>query len=150
MSLPAVVLHEEYVLLVDDSRTALAMMQQTLNNLGMTHGSLNHLRYRHWPGLKNGINRENRPLILLFPILKCREWMGFTFTRNLRGMPSYENAKIILHSSMSNPTNRLKAEEAGADDFVAKFAPNELAEHIFQRVRAGTVRRRLLYTPGGT
>ncbi|MDO9067821.1 MAG: response regulator, partial [Deltaproteobacteria bacterium] len=55
---------------------------------------------------------------------------GFTFTRTLRENSNYKHFKIILHSSMSNPSNRLKAEQAGANRFVAKFDPDSLSEEI--------------------
>jgi two-component system, chemotaxis family, chemotaxis protein CheV len=55
---------------------------------------------------------------------------GFTFTRTLREHSDYTHLKVVLHSSMSNPSNQLKAEQAGANKFVAKFDPDSLSEEI--------------------
>lgn len=135
------------VLLVDDSRTALAMMQQTLTHLGMTHSSQSSaVQALSW--LEEREQRGEPAFDLVISDIEMPGMDGFTFTRSLRSMPSYEKTKIILHSSMSNPTNRLKAEEAGADDFVAKFAPNTLAEHIFKALERSD--DDLFITPGET
>ena len=63
---------------------------------------------------------------------------GFTFTRTLRDHSNYKHLKVILHSSMSNPSNRLKAEQAGANKFVAKFDPDSLSEEIFSLVESNS------------
>jgi two-component system, chemotaxis family, chemotaxis protein CheV len=124
-------LKDHSILLVDDSRTALAMMQQTLNHLGMAHRSQSSAV--HALAWLEERDKQGEPAFdLIISDIEMPGMDGFTFTRSLRSMPSYEKTKIILHSSMSNPTNQLKAKEAGADDFVAKFAPNELAKHILQ------------------
>lgn len=137
------------ILLVDDSRTALAMMQQTLNHLGMTHTSQpSAVHALAW--LEERDQRGEPAFDLIISDIEMPGMDGFTFTRNLRSMPAYEKTKIILHSSMSNPTNRLKAEEAGADDFVAKFAPNELAEHIFTVLELEQSDDDFFITPGET
>ena len=48
---------------------------------------------------------------------------GSTLVRTIRENPAFRDLKIMLHSSMSNPTNQIKATQVGADDFVAKFDP---------------------------
>lgn len=142
-------LKDRSILLVDDSRTALAMMQQTLTNVGMTHSSqpsaINALAW-----LEERDSRGEPPFDLIISDIEMPGMDGFTFTRSLRSMPSCAATKIILHSSMSNPTNRLKAEEAGADDFVAKFAPNTLAEHVFKVLELGQSDNDFFVSPGGT
>lgn len=128
---------ETSILLVDDSRTALLMMEQTLDKLGFRHTSqssatqaLSFLQSREQQGTP--------PFDLIISDIEMPGMDGFSFTRALRTLPSYNLCKVILHSSMSNPTNRLKAEEAGANDFVAKFDPNTLTEHIFRILGHGT------------
>ncbi len=119
------------VILVDDSRTALTMMQQTLDKLGLGHTSFPSA-VQALAFVEERAKQGQPPFDLVISDIEMPGMDGFTFTRSLRNLPSYANTMIILHSSMSNPTNRLKAEEAGANDFVAKFDPNTLAEHIFK------------------
>ncbi len=120
------------ILLVDDSRTALTMMEQTLDRLGFEHAS--HLSaVQALASLEAAEEKgEHGEYDLIISDIEMPGMDGFTFTRSLRNLPSYHKTKVILHSSMSNPSNRLKAEEAGADDFVAKFSPNTLSEHVLK------------------
>ncbi len=120
------------ILLVDDSRTALTMMEQTLDQLGFEHSS--HLSAVQALAILESEVEKGEPAgyDMIISDIEMPGMDGFTFTRSLRSLPSYQKVRIILHSSMSNPSNRLKAEEAGADDFVAKFSPNTLSEHVLK------------------
>jgi two-component system, chemotaxis family, chemotaxis protein CheV len=135
------------ILLVDDSRTALAMMQQTLDKLGFEHTSHNSaVQALAW--LEEQDKRGEPPFDLIISDIEMPGMDGFTFTRSLRALDSCAATRIILHSSMSNPTNRLKAVEAGANDFVAKFDPNTLAEHVLTALGVATSDDDLFVTPG--
>ena len=116
----------KHVLVVDDSRTAIAMLQSILDRLGFTNTALQSadqaLEY---------LGREGAGVDLIISDIEMPGMDGFTFTRQVRDTPDTKHHKILLHSSMSNPSNRIKAEQAGANDFVAKFDPNVLAERIF-------------------
>ena len=59
--------------------------------------------------------------------------MGFTNTA-MMSADNYKNLKVILHSSMSNPSNQQKAVQSGANRFVPKFDPDSLSEEIFNMV----------------
>jgi len=140
-------LKDRKILLVDDSRTALAMMQQTLTHLGFEHSSQSSA-VQALAMIEERNQRGEPPFNLIISDIEMPGMDGFTFTRSLRSMPSYAETKIILHSSMSNPTNRLKAEEADANDFVAKFDPNTLAKHVFEAMGIDTSDKDLFITPG--
>lgn len=139
--------HGKRIMLIDDSRTALTMMQQTLTKLGFEYEAhtsavqaLNVIKQLEGKG-------EPPSCDLIVCDIEMPGMDGFTFTRTVREMPSYQTTKIILHSSMSNPTNRMKAEEAGANDFVAKFDPTTLAEHLFKALGIATNDDDLFVTP---
>ena len=120
-----------HVLVVDDSRTAIMLLQSVLDKMGFTNTAVmsadKALEY-----LKN----ERDKVDLVISDIEMPGMDGFTFTRTLREHSDYKHLKIILHSSMSNPSNRLKAEEAGANKFVAKFDPDSLSEEILSLVEA--------------
>ncbi len=140
---------EHTILLVDDSRTALAMMQQTLDKLGFKHTSQNSA-VQALAMLEERDKRGEPGFDLIISDIEMPGMDGFTFTRSLRTLSSCAATRVILHSSMSNPTNRLKAEEAGANDFVAKFDPNTLAEHVLNALGVAENDDDLFITPGGT
>jgi len=119
------------VVVVDDSRAAIAMLQSVLARLGIENRAFSSAA----PALEylRGVSATERPRLLISDI-EMPGMDGFTFTRQLREHPELKELKIMLHSSMSNPSNRLMAEQAGADVFVAKFDPDNLAGHILQLI----------------
>jgi two-component system chemotaxis response regulator CheV len=118
-----------HVLVVDDSRTAIMLLQSVLDKMGFTNTAMmsadKALEY---------LEKEHGRVNLVISDIEMPGMDGFTFTRALREHSDYKHLKIILHSSMSNPSNRLKAEQAGADKFVAKFDPDSLSEEIFSLI----------------
>lgn len=120
-----------HVLVVDDSRTAIMLMQSVLDKMGFTNTALmsadKALEY---------LEKEYNRVDLVISDIEMPGMDGFTFTRTLRGHDNYKDLKVILHSSMSNPSNQLKAEQAGANKFVAKFDPDSLSKEIFSLVEA--------------
>lgn len=114
-----------HVLVVDDSRTAIMLLQSVLDKMGFTNTAMlsadKALDY---------LEKEHDRVDLVISDIEMPGMDGFTFIRTLREHRDYKHLKVILHSSMSNPSNRLKAEQAGADKFVAKFDPDSLSEEI--------------------
>jgi two-component system chemotaxis response regulator CheV len=121
-----------HVLVVDDSRTAVLLLQSVLDKLGFTNSAImsadKALEY---------LDKEHGHVDLVISDIEMPGMDGFTFTRSIREHNNFKHLKVILHSSMSNPSNQLKAEQAGADKFVAKFDPAILAEEIFSLIGTG-------------
>ncbi|MEI6207576.1 MAG: chemotaxis protein [Desulfuromonadales bacterium] len=118
-----------HVLLVDDSRTAIMLLQSVLDKMGFTNTALmsadKALEY---------LEKEHNRVDLVISDIEMPGMDGFTFTRTLREHENYKHLKVILHSSMSNPSNQLKAVQSGANKFVAKFDPDSLSEEILSMV----------------
>jgi two-component system chemotaxis response regulator CheV len=118
-----------HVLVVDDSRTAIMLLQSVLDKMGFTNVAMmsadKALEY---------LAKDYAKVDLVISDIEMPGMDGFTFTRALREHSNYKDLKVILHSSMSNPSNQLKAEQAGANKFVAKFDPDSLSEEIFSLV----------------
>jgi two-component system chemotaxis response regulator CheV len=120
-----------HVLVVDDSRTAIMLLQSVLDKMGFTNTAVmsadKALEY---------LEKEHDKVDLVISDIEMPGMDGFTFCRTLREHGDYRHFKVILHSSMSNPSNQLKAEQAGANKFVAKFDPDSLSEQIFSLIEA--------------
>lgn len=118
-----------HVLIVDDSRTAIMLLQSVLDKMGFTNTAVmsadKALVY---------LENEHSSVDLVISDIEMPGMDGFTFTRTLRDQSDFKHLKVILHSSMSNPSNKLKAEQAGANKFVAKFDPDSLSEEIYSLV----------------
>ncbi|ABK44313.1 response regulator receiver modulated CheW protein [Magnetococcus marinus MC-1] len=122
------------VLIVDDSRAALKMLGNTLDKLKIpfveqscAEDALNYLH-------KN-LDAEGRtPVNMIISDIEMPGMDGFTLTRTVKAHPELQSIPLILHSSMSNKANRDKAIKVGADDFVAKFKPDEIARAIMEHL----------------
>jgi two-component system chemotaxis response regulator CheV len=120
-----------HVLIVDDSRTAIMLLQSVLDKMGFTNTAMmsadKALEY---------LEKDFARVDLVISDIEMPGMDGFTFTRTLREHSNYKDLKVILHSSMSNPTNQQKALQAGANRFVPKFDPDTLSEEIFNLVES--------------
>jgi two-component system chemotaxis response regulator CheV len=119
-----------HVLVVDDSRTAILLLQSVLDRMGFSKTALMSAAQA-----LDYLEKEHSTVDLVISDIEMPGMDGFTFTRTMRDHANFRNLKVILHSSMSNPSNRIKAEQCGADKFVAKFDPDSLAEEIFSLVQ---------------
>ena len=63
------------------------------------------------------------------------EMDGYTLTTEIRFDTDLKDLHIILHPSLSGVFNEALIEKVGADNFIAKFQPDVLAEEV-QRVIA--------------
>lgn len=117
------------ILLVDDSRTALLLLQSLLDRLGCKHTATQSAD-QALDFLNSGLENNKPPVDLVISDIEMPGMDGFTLTRTIRENPAFGDLKIMLHSSMSNPTNQIKAKQVGANEFVAKFDPGFLAERI--------------------
>lgn len=64
---------------------------------------------------------------LLISDVEMPEMDGYTLTAEVRSRPKLADLHVILHTSLSGVFNHAMVEKVGADDFIAKFNPDELA-----------------------
>ena len=69
--------------------------------------------------------------------LEMPEMDGFTLTRQLKEDDLLKNVPVVIHSSLSGSANESHAKRVGADGFVAKFVPDELAREIAKALSLG-------------
>ena len=58
------------------------------------------------------------------------EMDGYTLTAEIRNNPALKDLHIILHTSLSGVFNKALIEKVGANNFIAKFHPDELATAV--------------------
>ena len=58
------------------------------------------------------------------------EMDGYTLTAELRRHPEFKDLHIILHTSLSGVFNQAMVERVGANEFIAKFNPDELGAAV--------------------
>lgn len=70
---------------------------------------------------------------LMISDVEMPEMDGYTLTSTVKNTPNLSALHVILHTSLSGVFNQAMVEKVGADDFIAKFNPDELASAV-QRV----------------
>jgi len=59
--------------------------------------------------------------------LEMPEMDGFTLTRRIKDTASLRHIPVVIHSSLSGSANVEHVRKVGANGYVAKFEPSELA-----------------------
>ncbi|GAB1266403.1 chemotaxis protein CheV [Aurantivibrio infirmus] len=129
---------KQHVLVVDDSAIARKQVARVAESLGFTvtalkdgREALNYLCCLLEEG-KNPIEE----LLLVISDIEMPEMDGYTFTASVRNHPDLKDLHIILHTSLSGVFNEAMVKKVGADNFVAKFYPDDIAKCLQERIDA--------------
>lgn len=129
-----------HILVVDDSSIARKQIQKVVESLGFTttikHDGQQALSYL-LDELEAG-NDPNKDLLMIISDIEMPEMDGYTFTAEVRAHPQLSKAHIVLHTSLSGVFNEAMVKKVGADDFLAKFHPDQLAIRVNERIREVT------------
>jgi two-component system chemotaxis response regulator CheV len=68
--------------------------------------------------------------------IEMPEMDGYTLTAEIRNDPRLKNLHVMLHTSLSGVFNQAMVKKVGADDFLAKFKPDDLAQRVIDRLHA--------------
>ncbi len=126
-----------HVLIVDDSSVARNQIRRCCEAIGMQTTSLNDGKqaFQH---LLQMIERGEDPMqhyAMVISDIEMPEMDGYTLTASIKAMPELANMHVLLHTSLSGVFNRAMVEKVGANDFLAKFHPDELAVRVMEQVR---------------
>src|SRR5690606_40318531 len=73
-----------------------------------------------------GVQTCALPISLLISDIEMPEMDGYTLTAEIKADPLLRNMHVVLHSSLSGVFNEAMVKKVGADQFIAKFHPDEL------------------------
>ncbi len=131
---------QKHVLIVDDSSIARKQIQRVVESMGikttLKKGGLEGFNY-----LLSLLQEGKDPyaeLVMIICDIEMPEMDGYTFTAEVRNHPQLKNLHVILHTSLSGVFNEAMVRKVGADDFLAKFHPDELAKRVNDRILAIT------------
>ena len=62
--------------------------------------------------------------------IEMPEMDGYTLTAEIKNTPELQKLHVVLHTSLSGVFNQAMVQKVGADDFIAKFHPDELATAV--------------------
>ncbi|MCP3657459.1 chemotaxis protein [Herbaspirillum sp.] len=121
------------VLAADDSRVARALIEQCLKELNLpfimaTDGlqAWNKLQQLSAEAEAEGKSVMDKVAMVLTD-LEMPEMDGFTLTRKIKSSDKYKRLPVVIHSSLTGAANEDHVRSVGADGYVAKFAPSDLA-----------------------
>jgi len=125
------------VLVVDDSRVARQQIRSVLDQLGVTatllsdgRQALDHLLQIH----ASGENPAERYAMVISDI-EMPAMDGYTLTTEIRRHPGLAGLYVLLHTSLSGVFNNAMVERVGANAFVPKYSPHELADFLLDQLR---------------
>ena len=125
---------QKIIFIADDSSVARNQVKKALSALGLEIEMA-----------KNGLEALNRlkaiaaetgditdKVGVLVSDIEMPEMDGYTLTAEIRNTPELKNLHVILHTSLSGVFNQAMVQKVGADDFIAKFNPDELASSVLK------------------
>lgn len=121
-----------HLLVVDDSSVARNQIKRLLDKVGIACTLANDGQealdiLKDWA--KEEIPVDERVNLVISDIEMPR-MDGYTLTTEIRKDPKLEKLYVLLHTSLSGVFNQSMVKKVGADNFVPKFNPDELAKTI--------------------
>ena len=126
------------VLTVDDSSVARKQVSRCLQTVGVEVVALNDGK-QALDYLRKLVDEGKKPeeeFLMMISDIEMPEMDGYTLTAEIRNDPRMQKLHIILHTSLSGVFNQAMVKKVGADDFLAKFRPDDLASRVVDRIKA--------------
>jgi two-component system chemotaxis response regulator CheV len=124
------------ILFADDSAVARKQVIQTLDHLGVKY-MVNVNGASAWKQLdematrceESGEDIMNEIQLVLTDV-EMPEMDGYVLTQKIKADPRLQHLPVIMHSSLTALANQDMGKNVGADAYVPKFQPQELAETL--------------------
>ncbi|MEW8626896.1 MAG: chemotaxis protein [Candidatus Thiodiazotropha sp.] len=124
------------VLFADDSSVARDQIVRTLDHMGVKHISATN-GAEAWDKLNELAERAEATgksisdeVQFILTDVEMPEMDGYVLTRMVKQDARFENIPVIMHSSLTSDANQALGEGVGADAYVPKFEPKELAQTL--------------------
>jgi len=131
------------IMVVDDSSVARNQVKRTLEQLGIevilaNDGAegLNKLKAL----AEQNEGNIKKHLSMIISDVEMPKMDGYTLTTEIRKDPLLKDLFIVLHTSLSGVFNKQMVQKVGANEFLAKFQPDELATLVLDVTKAGKVK----------
>jgi len=126
-------LGDKVVMIADDSTVARNQVKRALEPLGINmilakngQDALDQLKAIEAECEKSLYEK----VALLISDIEMPEMDGYTLTAEVKGNERMRDVPVILHTSLSGVFNNAMVEKVGAEDFIPKFHPDELATAV--------------------
>ena len=124
---------DKLVMITDDSTVARNQVKRALEPMG-----LNVLLAKNGQDALDQLkaiadtceNNITEKVALMISDIEMPDMDGYTLTAEVKGNENMRALPIILHTSLSGVFNNAMVKKVGADDFIPKFHPDELATAV--------------------
>lgn len=127
----------KHILIADDSSIARKQIQKVVETLGVKttvkkdgKEALEYLMHLVEDG-----KDPYKEILMVISDIEMPEMDGYTFTAEVRANPALKDLHVVLHTSLSGVFNEAMVKKVGANDFLAKFHPDELAKRVNDRMK---------------
>ncbi len=129
----------QHILVADDSSVARNQIKRTLDQIGVECTLAKNGR-EALTILKAWADDEEIPVTqrisMLISDIEMPEMDGYTLTTEVRKDPRLRDLYVLLHTSLSGVFNNALVDKVGANEFIAKFRPDDLANAVLKRMKA--------------
>ncbi len=124
------------VLIVDDSSVARKQVTRCLQQVGVEVVALEDGRQalEYLRAMADEGKRPAREFLMMISDIEMPEMDGYTLTAEVRHDSRMQDLHVLLHTSLSGVFNQAMVKRVGADDFLAKFQPDDLAARVVERI----------------
>jgi two-component system chemotaxis response regulator CheV len=128
--------HKKHVLVVDDSSMARNQIRRTMEQIGIetTVAKNGREALQLLQGWADQALNLVEHVALMISDIEMPEMDGYTLTAEIRKDARMKDLKILLHTSMSGTFNQALVQKVGANRFLPKFSPDELAAEVQQLI----------------
>ncbi|MDN4503178.1 chemotaxis protein CheV [Alteromonadaceae bacterium BrNp21-10] len=125
---------DKIIFIADDSAVARKQVTKALTTLGLeievAKNGLEALQRLKKIAAETKSGDVTERVGVLVSDIEMPEMDGYTLTAEIKNTPELKNLHIVLHTSLSGVFNQAMVKKVGADDFIAKFHPDELARAV--------------------
>ncbi|CAH0525144.1 chemotaxis protein CheV [Vibrio hippocampi] len=126
------------ILIADDSAVARKQVQRAIESIGFESILVKDGKEAYNKLLEMAAEGDIRDQIsLLISDIEMPEMDGYTLTAEIRRHPDLKDLHVILHTSLSGVFNQAMVERVGANEFIAKFNPDELGTAVKTAISGG-------------
>lgn len=129
-------IEQRKIVIVDDSVVARKQIEGAIKGLGWEYlvfkdgrEALDFLEEQAEAGTVDGV------VEMVISDIEMPRMDGYTLTARIRANDRLKGLRVLLHSSLSGEFNTDMVKRAGADAFLSKFNPDELAEAVLDQTR---------------
>lgn len=119
------------ILIADDSTVARKQVQRAVESIGFEAIAVKDGKEAYDKLVEMASEGSiYEQISLVISDIEMPEMDGYTLTAELRRHPDLKDLHIILHTSLSGVFNQAMVERVGANEFIAKFNPDELGAAV--------------------